>query len=99
MSQTATYRGKVRIGIDAEGKPIDKFIRAHSKLELETAKQACREHFILGRPISEDRMFYEYTHSSTILTLCPHTAIRQCIAVWGLFYVCTMAKDCQYIIL
>ena len=60
MSQTATYRGKVRIGIDAEGKPIDKYIRAHSKLELETAKQACREHYILGRPVPEDKMFYEY---------------------------------------
>ena len=60
MSQTATYRGKVRIGIDAEGKPIDKYLTAPTKLELETAKQACREHFILGRPIPEDRMFYEY---------------------------------------
>ncbi len=60
MSQTATFRGKVRIGVDAGGKPIDKYIRAHSKLELETAMQACREHYILGRPIPEDKMFYEY---------------------------------------
>ena len=60
MSQTGTFRGKVRIGVDAGGKPIDKYIRAHSKMELETAKQACREHYILGRPIPEDRMFYEY---------------------------------------
>ena len=60
MSQTGTFRGKVRIGVDAGGKPIDKYTRAHSKLELETAKQACREHYILGRPIPEDKMFYEY---------------------------------------
>ena len=60
MRQTATYRGKVRIGIDYEGKPIDKYISTHSKLELETAKQASREHYILGRPIPEDKMFYEY---------------------------------------
>ena len=59
MTQT-TYRGKVRIGIDAEGKPINKYLRADTKLELETVKQACREHFILGRPIPEDKMFYEY---------------------------------------
>lgn len=36
------------------------YLRAPTKLELETVKQACREHFILGRPVPEDRMFYEY---------------------------------------
>ena len=60
MENAPVYRAKVRIGIDSEGKPIDKYLRASSKTELETAKQACREHFILGRPIPEDKMFYEY---------------------------------------
>ena len=60
MTQAATYRGKIRIGVDAAGKPIDKYLTAPTKLELETVKQACREHYILGRPIPEDRMFYEY---------------------------------------
>lgn len=60
MENTPVYRAKVRIGVDSNGKPIDKYLRASSKMELETAKQACREHFILGRPIPEDKMFYEY---------------------------------------
>ena len=60
MENAPVYRAKVRIGIDSEGKPIDKYLRASSKTELETAKQACREHFILGRPIPEDKLFYEY---------------------------------------
>ena len=60
MENTPVYRAKVRIGFDSKGKPIDKYLRASSKMELETAKQACREHFILGRPIPEDKMFYEY---------------------------------------
>ena len=60
MGKTASFKGKVRIGVDAQGKPIDKYLSAPSKLELETAKQACREHFILGRPIPEDKIFYEY---------------------------------------
>ena len=54
------FRGKVRIGVTSDGKPIDKFITASSKEELETAKQACREHFLLGRPVPQDKMFYEY---------------------------------------
>ena len=60
MTQATPYRGRVRIGVDAEGKPIDKYLTAPTKLELETVKQACREHFILGRPVPEDKMFYEY---------------------------------------
>ena len=60
MENTPVYRAKVRIGVDSNGKPIDKYLRASSKMELETAKQACREHFILGRPIPEDKLFYEY---------------------------------------
>jgi len=60
MTQATPYRGRVRIGVDAAGKPIDKYLTAPTKLELETVKQACREHFILGRPVPEDKMFYEY---------------------------------------
>jgi integrase len=60
MTQATPYRGRVRIGVDAVGKPIDKYLTAPTKLELETVKQACREHFILGRPVPEDKMFYEY---------------------------------------
>jgi len=65
MTQATPYRGRVRIGVDAAGKPIDKYLTAPTKLELETVKQACREHFILGRPVPEDKMFYEYAEEST----------------------------------
>ena len=57
---TKRFRGKVRIGYTPEGKPIDKNVSGKNKLELEIAKQACREHFILGRPIPKDQAFYEY---------------------------------------
>lgn len=56
-------RGKVRIGYTPEGKPIDKNVSGKDRLELEIAKQACREHFVLGRPIPKDQAFYEYAEA------------------------------------
>jgi integrase len=53
-------RGKVRIGYTPDGKPIDKNVSGKTKLELEIAKKACREHFVLGRQIPRDLAFYEY---------------------------------------
>ena len=54
------YRGKVRIGIAADGKPIDKYVSAPTREDLDIAIQACKEHYILGRPVPEEKMFYEF---------------------------------------
>ena len=40
------YRGKVRIGVTQDGKPIDKFVSGKTVKELEVAKEAARDHFI-----------------------------------------------------
>lgn len=54
------YRGKVRIGVTQDGKPIDKFVSGRTIKELEVAKEAARDHFIYGRAIPKDVQFFEY---------------------------------------
>ena len=54
------YRGKVRIGVTQDGKPIDKFVSGKTVKELEIAKEAARDHFIYGRGIPKDMQFFEY---------------------------------------
>ena len=56
-------RGKVRIGYTPDGKAIDKNISGSTREELEIARQACKEHYLSGRPIPEDQMFYEYAEN------------------------------------
>lgn len=54
------YRGKVRIGITKDGKPIDKYVSGKTIKELEIAKEAARDHFIYGRAVPKDVQFFEY---------------------------------------
>ena len=54
------YRGKVRIGVTQDGKPIDKFVSGKTVKELEVAKEAARDHFIYGRAIPKNVQFFEY---------------------------------------
>ena len=54
------YRGKVRIGVTPDGKPIDKYVSGKTIKELEIAKEAARDHFIYGRAIPKDMQFFEY---------------------------------------
>ena len=56
-------RGKVRIGYTPDGKPIDKNVSGDTPEALETAKQACKEHYLYGRQIPEDQLFYEYAEN------------------------------------
>ena len=56
-------RGKVRIGYTPDGKPISKNVSGNTPEELEIAKQACKEHYLYGRQIPEDRLFYEYAET------------------------------------
>lgn len=54
------YRAKVRIGHTEDGKPIDKYVTAHTKEELEKKKAEVRQHYIYGTPIPKSLPFYEY---------------------------------------
>ena len=54
------YRGRVQIGVDKEGKPINKYVCAATMRELEEKKNDVRHHYIDGQPIREDMPFYQY---------------------------------------
>ncbi len=56
-------RAKVRIGYMPNGKPINKNVSGETPEELDAAKQACKEHYIYGREIPEDVLFYEYAEN------------------------------------
>lgn len=58
--KSGLYRTKVRIGYDQEGKPIDKWISGKTKRELEDAKRAVRDTYILGDGPVEDQLFGAY---------------------------------------
>ena len=54
------YRGRVQIGVDKDGKPINKYVSARTLRELEQKKEYIRHHYIDGQPIREDMPFYQY---------------------------------------
>ena len=60
MAKKKYYRSKVRIGYDADGKPIDKYLSAKSPRQLEIQRDATIEHFIKGREVPKEYLFYEY---------------------------------------
>lgn len=60
-------RSKVRIGYTSDGKPISKNISADSPQELEMVRQACKEHYLYGRPVPKDQMFCEYAENWYLL--------------------------------
>ena len=60
MAKKTVYRGRVKIGVAPDGKPIYKSVSGKTARELENAKDAARDHFIYGRPIPKEMAFYEY---------------------------------------
>ena len=50
------YRGRVQIGIDKDGKPINKYVSASTKRELEQKKEYVRKHYIDGQPLRTDML-------------------------------------------
>lgn len=54
------YRGRVQIGIDKDGKPINKYVSASTQRELEQKKAEIRHCYVDGQPRQKDRLFYEY---------------------------------------
>ena len=59
----AALRAKVRIGYTPDGKPISKNVSGDTPEALEDAKQACKEHYLYGREIPEDQLFYAYAEN------------------------------------
>lgn len=58
--KSGLYRTKVKIGVDANGKDINKWVSGSTKAELERAKQDVIRHYILGEITQKDTMFGEY---------------------------------------
>ena len=54
------YRGRVQIGVDKDGKPINKYVCASTMRELEEKKSEIRHHYISGEPIRDDLLLYQY---------------------------------------
>lgn len=58
--KSGLYRGKVKIGIDANGKDIYKYISGRTKAELERHRQEVIAYYIDGTATADDRLFGEY---------------------------------------
>jgi integrase len=54
------YRSKVKIGVDAEGKDIVKYIQGYTRAELDQARQAVIARYITGEAPEPDRLFGDY---------------------------------------
>lgn len=54
------YRSKVKIGVDAEGKDLVKYIQGYTKAELAEARKAVIAHYITGEALADDRLFGDY---------------------------------------
>ena len=64
-NKSGKYRGRVQIGVDRDGKPINKYVCASTMRELEQKKEEIRQHYIEGVPIREDMPFYNGPHVKT----------------------------------
>ena len=54
------YRSKVKIGVDAAGKPINKWIQGRTRDELDRARKAVIAYYITGTALADDRLFGDY---------------------------------------
>ena len=55
--KSGLYRTKIKIGVDMDGKPINKWISGATKRELEDAKQQAIRHYITGNRQIDDKLF------------------------------------------
>lgn len=58
--KSGLYRTKVKIGVDAAGKPVYKWISGATKRELEEARQKVIAYYIDGTAMNDDRLFGDY---------------------------------------
>lgn len=58
--KSGLYRTKIKIGVDANGKDVVKWVSGKTKKELEDAKREVVAHYIEGKANAPDRLFGEY---------------------------------------
>ena len=58
--KSGLYRTKVKVGIDADGNDICKWVSGRTKRELEEERQKIISYYITGNSLATDRMFGEY---------------------------------------
>lgn len=58
--KSGLYRSKVKIGVDAEGKDVFKWISGKTKRELENARREIEQYYIDGTGLRDNRLFGEY---------------------------------------
>ena len=54
------YRSKVKVGVDQDGKPINKWIQGRTRAELQAARGAVIAKYITGEALAGDRLFGDY---------------------------------------
>ena len=60
MSKKKLYRSKVKIGVDADGKDINRWFQGRTRDEFESARDRIIEYYIEGSGLEDDRLFGEY---------------------------------------
>ena len=58
--ESGLYRTKVKIGVDAQGKVLYKWISGKTKKELEEERQQVIAHYITGDGMQQDQLFGVY---------------------------------------
>ena len=58
--KSGLYRSKIKIGVDAEGKDVFKWISGKTKKELEEARRAVVDRFIGQTALNDDQLFGSY---------------------------------------
>lgn len=65
------YRARVKIGVDANGKDVYKYISGRTKKELEQHRQEIISTYITGTALNSDRLFGEYAQEWFTLRIKP----------------------------
>lgn len=69
--KSGLYRARVKIGVDANGKDVYKYISGRTKKELEQRRQEVISRYITGTALNSDRLFGEYAQEWFTLRIKP----------------------------
>lgn len=58
--KSGLYRTKIKIGVDAQGRDINKWVSGRTMAELEDAKREARAYYIDGTALRDDQLFGAY---------------------------------------
>lgn len=76
--KSGLYRTKVKIGVNADGKDIFKYVSGRTKKELEDAKREVIAHYISGETTASDCLFGEYAVKWYKTKIEPNLAASSC---------------------